>query len=256
MVFWLIVLEWVGGEEWKSQDQQEEIKRLCAQVELPSKPQGAGKCLEERGEPARRGSGLEEGCRMEFQQETEYKENMRQLGDIEKFASLDPVCRDRQKEIWKEELEEIERKRTELPPERQKLQKRSQKLQSLRDKQRNHLKNARDCEEVQTLNVEWEDPKAHYETRFRALSEKSGDSRKAAAELGDELQNLQASEKRRGSSASQSNGYCFEPATLEQFPTMGAAQAMQQLACLQAEVSRVFGGQHRPEQGSFGRRMG
>ena len=133
MVFWLIVLEWVG-EEWKSQDQQEEIKRLRAQVELLSKQQGTGKSPEERGEPARRGGGLEEGCRMKFEQETEYKENMRQLGDIEKFASLDPFCRDRQKEIWKEELEEIERKRTELPPERQKLQKRSQKLQSLRDK--------------------------------------------------------------------------------------------------------------------------
>ena len=59
---------------------------------------------------------------------------------------MDPVFKDRQKEIWKEELQEIERKRTELLPE-QKMQKRSLKLQSLQDKQRNHLMNACACEE-------------------------------------------------------------------------------------------------------------
>ena len=86
------------------------------------------------GEPARRGSGLEEGCKMEFEEETDCKKKLeeqqkslqRQLRDIEKFASMDPVFRDRQKEVW---------------------QKRSPKLQSLCDKQRNHPKNARDCEE-------------------------------------------------------------------------------------------------------------
>ena len=58
------------------------------------------------------------------------------------------------------------------------MQKRSQKLQSLRDKQRNHLKNARDCEEeTQMLSKEMEERKALYETRFRTLSEKSGDSK-------------------------------------------------------------------------------
>ena len=129
-----------GGEEWKSQGQQEEIKRLRAQVELLSKQQGMGKSPEEPGEPARRGS-LEDGCKMEFDEETDCKKKLeeqkkslqRRLRDIEKFASMDPVFRDRQKEIWKEELEEIGRKRTALLPEHQKLQ-RSQKLQSLRDK--------------------------------------------------------------------------------------------------------------------------
>ena len=51
---------------------------------------------------------------------------------------MDPVFRERQKE----ELQGIERKRTELLPEHQKMQKMSQKLQSLQDKQKNHLKNA------------------------------------------------------------------------------------------------------------------
>ena len=76
---------------------------------------------------------------------------------------------------------------------------------------------------------------------------RSGDSPKAAAELGNEIRNLQASEERRGSSASQSNGCCFDPAILEQFLTMGAAQAMQQLAYIHGEVSKVYDGQHRPE---------
>ena len=71
--------------------------------------------------------------------------------------------------------------------------------------------------------------------------------RKRPAELENEIQNLQASEERRGSSASQSNGCCFAPAILEQFLTMGAAQAMQQLAYIHGEVSKVYDGQHRPE---------
>ena len=40
----------VGGEEWKSQE-QEEITRFRAQVELLSKQQGTGKSPEEPGEP-------------------------------------------------------------------------------------------------------------------------------------------------------------------------------------------------------------
>ena len=54
------------------------------------------------------------------------------------------------------------------------MQKRSQKSQSLRDRQRNHLKSARECEEeMQKLGKEMEERKTLYETRFRALSEKS-----------------------------------------------------------------------------------
>ena len=89
--------------------------------------------------------------------------------------------------------------------------------------------------------------KAHDETRFRALSERSGDSRKAAAELENEILNLQASEERRGCIALQTNGCCFDPAIFEQVLTVGAAQAMQQLAYVHGEVTRVFGGQHWPE---------
>ena len=62
--------------------------------------------------------------------EDQKKSLQRQLWDIEKFASMDLVFRDRQ-EVWKEELKEIERKSTELLPEHQKMQKRSQKVAEL-----------------------------------------------------------------------------------------------------------------------------
>ena len=70
----------------------------------------------------------------------------------------------------KEELQEMERKRTELLLEHQKMQKRSQKLKSLQDKQRCHLKSAGACEEeMQMLNEEMEERKALCETRFRVF---------------------------------------------------------------------------------------
>ena len=105
--------------------------------------------------------------------------------------------------IWKDELQEIERKRTELLPEHQKMQQRLQ---------RKHLKDACACEEeMQLLNQEMEEWKALFETCFGALSEKSGDCRKEATALDNEIQALQAGEERRGSCASQSDGCCFDP---------------------------------------------
>ena len=93
---------------------------------------------------------------MEFEKETEYKKKLDER-DNDTFANMDPVFREQQKEVWKKELEEIERKRTELLPEH-KTQNKSQKLQSLRDKQKNHLKTARECEdEMQTLSKEWKE---------------------------------------------------------------------------------------------------
>ena len=96
---------------------------------------------------------------------------------------MDQVLRDRQKESWKEELQEIERKRTELLLEHQKMQKRSQKLQSLQDKKK-HLKDDGDCEEeMRTLH---EERQARFQARFHTLCEKSGNCRNEADILGKE----------------------------------------------------------------------
>ena len=107
------------------------------------------------------------------------------------------------------------------------MQKRSQKLQSLQDKHRNHFKIACACEEeMQMLSEEMEERKAIFETRIRALSEKSRGSRKAADDLEVEIQALQAGEEGRGSRASQSTARCFDPAMLEHFLTIGALQQL------------------------------
>ena len=64
---------------------------------------------ETQAEPTR-GSGLEEDCKREVEQETDSKRKLdeqkkclqRQVRDIEKFTDMDPVFRDKQKERWKE----------------------------------------------------------------------------------------------------------------------------------------------------------
>ena len=154
--------QWVPGKERAEKVQAEAITidgrkewtcKFCSQTNVWTRwLQGKHKKAnqETQGEPTR-GSRLEEDCKREVEQETDSKRTLdeqkkslqRQLRDIEKFTDMDPVFRDRQKERWKEELQEIERKRTELLPEHQKMQKWSQKLQSLQDKHRDHLKRLR-----------------------------------------------------------------------------------------------------------------
>ena len=114
------------------------------------------------------------------------------------------------------------------------MQKKSQKLQSSQEKKKKKcLKDAGDCKE-------------EMRARFQTLSEKSGHCREEADILEEEIQALQAGEERRGSCASQSNGCCFCPAIVEQFFTMGAGQAVQQLAFIHGEI-RENVGQFQPE---------
>ena len=179
------------------------------------------------------------------------KSLQRQLLDIEKFANMDPVFRDRQKEKWKEELQEIESKRTELLPEHQKMQKSSQKLKSMQDKKRKCFKDACACEGApQLLQQKMEERKTLFETRVRALSEKSADCRKAAADLDVEIQALQAGDERRGSSASESNRCCFDPATWEQVFAYGVTQAESFIQFTQLEFGRRYRTPAALEQGA------
>ena len=121
-------------------------------------------------------------------------------------------------------------------------------MQSLQDKQRYHHKSAGACEEeIQMLSKEKEERKALHETRFRALTEKSGDSRKAAAELEVEIQ---AGEERRSSSASQSNGCCIDPAVWEQVFAFGETRAEIFINVLQQEFYGLCSASGCPEQGA------
>ena len=95
---------------------------------------------------------------------------------------------------------------------------------------------------MQAPTKEWEEKKAVYERRFRLLSGRSGDSRKAAAEKENRSKTCRQMKKE------EANGCSSDPAMLECFLPVGGAQAKQQLADVQAEVSRVCGGQqYRPE---------
>ena len=61
------------------------------------------------------------------------------------------------------------------------------------------------------------------------------------------IRGLQAGDGRRGSTASQAHGCCFDAGLLQQFVTMGAEQAMQ-LSALHGELSNIFEMQHQPAQ--------
>ena len=80
---------------------------MRAQVVVLSKQQGAGKSPEEPGEPARRGSGLDEGCKMEFDEETDCKKKLEeqkkglQLRAWTRFSGTDN--RRFGKKSWREE---------------------------------------------------------------------------------------------------------------------------------------------------------
>ena len=98
-------------------------ENLRVQEELLRKQQRMEKGSETQREPSRRGSGLEEDCKMEVEEENDCNKKLdeqrkrlqRQLRDIEKFTDMEPMFRDIQKEKWEDQLQEIERKRTEAP---------------------------------------------------------------------------------------------------------------------------------------------
>ena len=125
---------------------------------------------------------------------------------------MEPAVREAHKE-------KVERKSTDLLLEHQRIQMMPQKLQSLQDKKKHHLKEACASEEE----------KREDSTRiFQALSEKSGESRSAASEVKEDIRIFQAGEDRRGSCASQSNGCCWDRAMLEQFFAFGDGKAKEE----------------------------
>ena len=167
------------------------------------------------------------------------KSLQKELRDIEKFTDMEPMVRDSQKEKWKCQLQEIERKRTELLPEDQKMQKRSQKLQSLQDKKRKYIKEA--CageEEMRKANEEVQERRV----RFEALSEGSRlFGRRNPDPAG------RRGEKRQ-LCVPQANGCCFDPAVVVQVFACGASHAEHLIQALQEEVNRRFKAPAAPEQ--------
>ena len=107
-----------------------------------------------------------------------------QIREIERFTDVDQMFWDNPKEKWKERLWEIEEKRNELLPEHHKMQKRFQKMQSVKDKKRNLLREAGTCEEeMRKVREEINEREA----RYLQLSNKSTNNRTAAEDLEEEL---------------------------------------------------------------------
>ena len=131
-------------EDKKSNIQEAEIKELRVQVEQLRKHQRGEVGQEGQGDPARRESGFEEDWDMDCEEEVENKKNLdeqrkrlqKQLRDLDKFTCMPSKL----KETWLLELQGIEQKRNDLEPEHRRVQKRSQKIQSIQDKKRNMLK--------------------------------------------------------------------------------------------------------------------
>ena len=85
-----------GGEEKRPRDQEDEIKKLRAQVELLRKQQRVEKGLGSQGDPTGRGRGLGEDCEMEVEEEIDCKKKLdeqrkslhKMVRDIEKFTDV------------------------------------------------------------------------------------------------------------------------------------------------------------------------
>ena len=139
---------------------------------------------------------------MEVEEEVENKEKLdeqrrrlqKQVRETEKFTDMDQMFRDSQKEKWKEMLLEIEEKRNELLPEHQRMQKRSQKMQSIQDRKRNLLEEAGACEEEMR---KVRDEINEREARYLQQSNKSTNNRMAAEDLEEELRGLRCRQGRK-----------------------------------------------------------
>ena len=78
------------------------------------------------------------------------------------------------------------------------------------------------------------------------MAPKSQSESLAEAELDLEIRELQARDEWWGSSASQSNGCCFDATIFQQFFAMGTAQALQQMSAMQRELGNSCETQHQP----------
>ena len=117
--------------------QEAEIKELRAQIKQLRKQQRGEAGQERQGDPARRESGLEADWSMDCGEEVQNRKKLdeqrgmpqRQLRELEKFTDA-PQDVQSLKENLQQKLQDVVQKRNDLLPEHQRVQKRSQKIQS------------------------------------------------------------------------------------------------------------------------------
>ena len=147
-------------------------------------------------------------------------------------------------ESLQHQLQEVDKRRNDLVPEHQKVQKRSQKIQSIQDNRKfsqTKLGGKRRNAENQRSNC----------VEGRALHTAGGQVDKNTmedAEMEAELEGLQAGEERRGSNTSQTGDGCLE-ALWQQFIALGANGIETFVQRLQREVGAAQGQMPRREEG-------
>ena len=133
----------------------------------------------------------------------------------------------------------MEKRRHDLMPEHQKVQKKSQKIQSIQDKSKKYAE--REWQQHKKRCGRSKRSSGKKEERFRLfLSDRVDKNKMADAEMAAEQQSLQAGEERRGSNASQTGDGCLE-ALWQQLIVLGANGVEAFVERLQREMGAAQG---------------
>ena len=111
----------------------------------------------------------------------EQREKMqKELREVDRLSFVSKEMPESIQESLQHQLQDVEKRRNDLMPEHQKVQKRSQKIQSFQDKRRNLQKESTAAKEEMWKirdEIDWK------EERFRLLSDKVDKNRMADAEM-------------------------------------------------------------------------
>ena len=120
----------------------------------------------------------EDECRRKLDEQR--KKIQKELREVERLSFASKEMQESLKESLQHQLQEVEKRRNDLMLEHQKVQKRMQKVESLKDKRRNLQKGSLTAKEDMRKfreEIEWK------EERFRLLSDKVDKNRMADAEM-------------------------------------------------------------------------
>ena len=205
-----------GEGDRKTRSLEAENKELRATIDALEKKGGEG-VQRGQGVPSRKEGDLEDvwGEDMDIEDENESRKKLderktklqKELRDVERWSLISKEAQESIKEFLQHQLQGVEKRRHDLMLEHQKVQKKSQKIQSTQDKRR-HLQKDSIAPEEEMRKLQ-EELKQKGE-RILFLSNKVDKNKMADAEMAAELQSLQAGEERRGSNASQTGDCCLE----------------------------------------------
>ena len=246
-----------GEEDRKTRSLEAENKELRARsdaMEKKERVQGGSRVSLLKEEETRKMCGrdfmeVEDEAECRKKRDEQKQKMQKELREVCRLSSVSKDMQESIKESLQHQLQEVEKRRHDLMPENQKVQKR-QKIQSLQDRRRNLQKDSIAAEEE--MRKLQEDTRQK-EERHLFLSNKIDKNEMQDAEMVAELQSLQAA-GRRGSNASQTGDGCLE-ASWQQLITLGAngievfAQKLhREMGAPQGQMPRREGGRRNSEK--------